>query len=113
MSEQITIVGAGVPGAQDSYYSELINLPATGDDASPPVGEYTLVPEVGFIFFVTLASGLTVVLRTDDSPAAYSTILAAAPGMIWSDGSNVFIQNANAVASPPDEASYYVLARKP
>lgn len=114
MSEVIVIKDAGVPGAPNSYYSEEKILVATGDDASPPTGEYTLLPDIGFIFFEDLPSDLSIVIRTDDSPATYITLIAAgAQGQVWSDGSNIFVKNASAPASPELEADYYVLAQKP
>jgi hypothetical protein len=114
MPEQIVIVGAGVPGAVNSYYSELQQLDAVGDDASPPVGAYTLIPDIGFLLFKDLAATLSVVLRTDDSPETYVTIIATSgQGMVWSDGANVFVKNTAAPASPELTADYYVLAQKP
>lgn len=114
MPEQIVIVGAGVPGAPNSYYSELIDLVANGDGSSPPIAEYTLIPQIGFIMFSDLAATLSVVLRTDDSPESFVTIIAAgSQGLIWSDGSNCFLQNTASPASPELEAHYWVLAQKP
>lgn len=114
MPQQIVIVGAGVPGAVNSYYSEEITLTANGDGSSPPVAEYTLIPEVGFLFFEDLAATLSVVLRTDDSPETYVTVIAAgAQGQIWSDGTNCFLKNTAAPASPELTAKYFVVAHKP
>ena len=101
MSEFLVIKDAGVPGAPDSYYSAEKALASSGDDASPPVAGYTLVPEIGFIFFADLPATLSVVIRTDDSPATFVTLIAAgAQGQVWSDGSNIFIANSAAPASP-------------
>jgi hypothetical protein len=114
MSEQIVIVDAGVPGAVNSYYSQEETLIAPGDDASPPVAAYTLVPQIGFIFFEDLAATLSVVIRTDDSPATYVTLIpASGQGQVWSDGSNIFIKNTAAPASPELSAKYFVLQHKP
>ena len=118
MSEQIVIVGAGVPGAVDSYYSQEETLVAAGDQTSPPTSpptpNYTLVPQAGFIFFEDLAATLSVVIRVDESPVSYVTLIAAgAQGQVWSDGSNIFVKNSAAPASPELSAKYFVLNRKP
>jgi hypothetical protein len=114
MPEQIVIVGAGVPGAVNSYYSAAQTLVTPGDASSPPVAEYTLVPDIGFILFEDLEATLSVVIRTDDSPATYVTLIAAgAQGQVWSDGANIFVKNSAAPASPEISAKYFVLAQKP
>ncbi len=114
MSEQLVIKDAGVPGAPNSYYSQEETLVANGDGSSPPVAEYTLIPQAGFIFFADLPATLSVVIRTDDSPATYVELIpAGAQGQIWSDGANCFVKNSAAPASPELEANYFVLARKP
>lgn len=115
MPEQIVIKEAGVPGAQDSYYSELITLETPGAGDSPPTFGYTLIPDIGFIMFKDLAADISVVLKTGESPDTYVTIIAASgQGMIWSDGTNCFVANANVLASPnTDSVSYFVLAQKP
>ena len=114
MPEQIVIKGAGVPGAPNSYYSELKDLVANGDGSSPPVAEFTLIPDIGFLMFADLAATLSVVLRTDDSPESFVTIIAASgQGLVWSDGANVFLKNTAPPASPELEAHYWVLAQKP
>ncbi len=85
-----------------------------GDGSSPPIAEHTLIPDVGFIMFADLAATLSIVLRTDDSPPTFVTLIAASgQGMVWSDGSNVFVLNSAAPASPELEAHYFVLAQKP
>lgn len=114
MSQVLVIKDAGVPGAPNSYYSEEKTLVAAGDIGSPPVAAYTLVPDIGFIFFEDLAATLSVVIRTDESPATYVTLIpAGAQGQVWSDGSNIFVANSAAPASPELEATYFVLAQKP
>lgn len=114
MPEQIVIKDAGLPGAPNSYYSEEKTLVANGDGSSPPVAEYTLIPEVGFILFEDLAATLSVVLRTDDSPETYASIIkAGTQGCVWSDGANLFLKNTAAPASPELSANYFVLAEKP
>ena len=112
MPEQILIVGAGVPGAANSYYSAQKDLVASGDGSSPPVAEYTLIPDIGFLLFEDLADTLSVVIRTAED--TYVTLIAAGgQGQVWSDGANLFLQNSAAPASPELEAHYYVLAQKP
>lgn len=114
MAQQIIIEDAGVPGAANSYYSSLQILEAAGDAGSPPVAGFTVVPDVGFIFFADLGATLSVMIRTDDSPATYVTLIAAGgQGQLWSDGSNIFVQNAAPIASPELTVSYYVVAQKP
>lgn len=114
MSQVLVIKDAGVPGAPNSYYSEEKTLVAAGDLGSPPVAGFTLLPDIGFIFFADLGATLSVVIRTDDSPATYVTLIAAgAQGQVWSDGSNIFVENAAAAASPELEVNYFVLAQKP
>ena len=114
MSEVLVIKDAGVPGAPNSYYSEEHILDAVGDDASPPVSEKTLIPDIGFIFFEDLPATVSIVIRTDDSPATYVTLIAASgQGQVWSDGSNIFAANSAAPASPELEVKYFVLAQKP
>ncbi len=121
MSQVLVIKDAGVPGAPNSYYSEEKALSANGDDASPPVAAYTLLPDIGFIFFADLPGTLSVVIRTVDGaeesppvPSTYVTLIAASgQGQLWSDGSNIFIANSAAPASPELEAEYFVLAQKP
>ena len=114
MSQVLVIKDAGVPGAPNSYYSEEKTLVVAGDLGSPAVAGFTLLPDIGFIFFEDLPANVSVVIRTDDSPAAYVTLIAASgQGQIWSDGSNIFIKNAAAAASPEAEINYFVLAQKP
>jgi hypothetical protein len=114
MPEQIVIKEAGLPGAPNSYYSEEKTLTTPGDDASPAVGAYTVIPEIGWILFEDLGATQSVVLKTDDSPETYATIIkAGSQGCVWSDGTNMFVLNAAAVASPELTAKYFVLAEKP
>lgn len=114
MAQQLVIVDAGVPGAVNSYYSEEKTLDAPGDPASPPVAAYTLVPEIGFIFFEALPATVSVVIRTSISPPVYTTLIAAGGrGAVWSDGSNIFVLNTDAVVSPSEAANYFVVAYKP
>jgi len=103
MPSQLIIQGAGVPGAADSYYSQEETLSATGS-------AYTLVPQIGFIMVVAVAN-LSYVLQTvDASPPTYVTVLAAnTAGMVWSDGTNLFVNNSSTTAN----ARYFVLAHKP
>ena len=100
MPNQLIIKGAGVPGDPDSYYSEEKSLVVT----SPR----TLVPEIGWIQVIAV-SGISYQLRVQpDSPETFVTIVAAnTPGMIWSDGTNVF------AAAASGTAKYFVLAHKP
>lgn len=114
MSEQIVIKGAGVPGAPDSYYSELQTVVANGDGASPPVEEYTLIPDIGFLFFLDLPATLSIVIALNTSPVTYAPLIAAGTqGTVWSDGANLWVRNTAAPASPELEAQYYVLMQKP
>lgn len=114
MPEQIVIVGAGLPGAANSYYSAEQTLVTPGDIASPPVAAYTLVPDIGFLFFEDLGATQSVVILTDDSPATYLTLIAAgAQGQVWSDATNIFVKNTAAEASPEISAKYFVVAQKP
>jgi hypothetical protein len=100
----LVIAGAGVPGAADSYWSALKSLSTPGTD------EKTLVPEVGWIQVIAVAA-ISFVIMTDDSPATFTTILAAnTAGMIWSDGSNIFVNKSTGGAG---NATYYVLQHKP
>jgi hypothetical protein len=114
MPEQIVIKDAGLPGHPNSYYSEEITLETPGDAASPPVAAYTLVPNIGWILFEDLEATLSVVIKTDDSPVTYVSLIAAgAQGQTWSDGTNIFVKNTAAPASPEISAKYFVLAEKP
>src|SRR6266576_4481667 len=98
MPNQLIIEGAGVPGAPDSYYSEEKSLTVTTRH---------VVPEIGWIIVVAV-SGVSYTLQTDLSPATYVTVVAAnVPGMIWSDGTNLYATASSATAR------YFVLAYKP
>lgn len=104
MPNQLVIKGAGIPGAPDSYYSELKTLSVAGSGK-------TLVPEIGWILPVPTAN-MSYVLLTDDttSPPTYTTVeVANTGGALWSDGTNLFIANA----STENDATYFVLAFKP
>jgi len=100
----LVIAGAGVPGAPDSYWSALKSLATAGSNAK------TLVPEIGWIQAIAVAA-ISYVIMTDDSPATFTTILAAnTAGMVWSDGSNVFVNKSTGGSG---NATYYVLQHKP
>lgn len=103
MPSQLIIEGAGLPGQPDSYYSEEKTLSATGSAK-------TVIPEVGFIMVVAVAN-LSYVLRvTPESPETFVTVLAAnTAGMVWSDGTNLFVSNSSTTA----DARYFVLANRP
>lgn len=114
MPEQIVIKEAGLPGAPNSYYSEEKTLVTDGDTGSPAVAGYTVIPEIGWILFEDLGASQSVVLKTDTSPDTYATIIkAGSQGCVWSDGTNMFVENAAAAASPELTAKYFVLAEKP
>jgi hypothetical protein len=100
MPNQLIIKGAGVPGAPDSYYSEIKSLVISS--------VRKVVPEIGWIQALAV-SGVSYTLLTDDgSPEVYSTVIAAnTPGVAWSDGTNLFATASSATAS------YLVLAHKP
>ncbi len=100
----LVIEDAGVPGAANSYYSAEKTLVTVG------TGAKDLVPEIGWIMFEATAA-TTVSIRTDDSPATYVVLIAAATGgMIWSDGSNIFASKTSGGAGT---IKYFVVAYKP
>jgi len=103
MPNQLLIENAALPGLPNSYYSEEKSLSATGSAA-------TLIPEIGWI--MTEAgqdSDLTVKLKLTASPT-YATLSGAGlGGTYWSDGTNLYINNASTTAT----AKYFVLAHKP
>src|SRR5262245_25011130 len=100
----LVIEEAGVPGAPNSYYSAEKTLVTTGGGAK------NLVPEIGWIMFEATAA-TTVSIRTDDSPATYVVLIAAASsGMIWSDGTNIFASKTSGGAGT---IKYFVVAHKP
>lgn len=100
----LVIVDAAVPGDADSYYSEQKSLATAGG------GAHTVVPEIGWIMAVPVTA-VAYTLRTSISPATYATIIAAGgAGLIWSDGTNVFVTKASGGAA---NALYFVLQHKP
>lgn len=114
MPEQIVIVDAGLPGKPNSYYSEEITLATTPGAGSPIVAGRKTIPNIGWILFEALPSGVEIDLALNTSPVTYVTLVAAGgPGQTWSDGTNVSVKDSNAVASPPTSIKYFVLAEKP
>lgn len=100
----LVIEDAGLPGEANSYYSAQKSLSTAG------TGAYTLVPEIGWIQAIAV-SAISWNLRTDDSPATYAIIIAAnTPGLIWSDGTNVFVSKSSGGAG---NALYFVLQHRP
>jgi hypothetical protein len=100
----LVIKGAGVPGADNSYYSVEKALVLTGGGAKD------LVPEIGWILAVAVAN-VSYLIRTVVTPT-YVTLIPAATGygMIWSDGTNIFASKSSGGAGT---ASYFVVAHKP
>jgi|SRR5882672_9737374 len=103
MPNQLVIKGAGIPGAADSYYSQEETLSAIG-------GAKTVIPQIGWLLVVAVAS-ISYQLPVDDaSPPTYVTVLAAnTAGAVWSDGANLVASNSGGTAN----ARYFVLAHRP
>src|SRR5262249_10142980 len=104
MPNQLIIENPALPGDPDSYYSEETSLVCGASGR-------TLIPQVGWI--MTEAgqdSDLTVRLAMNTSPVTYATVSAAGlGGTYWSDGANLYINNAGTQAT----AKYFILAHKP
>ncbi len=100
----LVIVDAGVPGADNSYYSAQKALSTAG------TGAKTLVPEIGWILVVPTAN-VSYLIRTVVAGPTYVTVVAAnTAGMIWSDGTNIFASKSTGGAG---SAAYFVVGHKP
>lgn len=99
----LVIKGAGVPGAADSYYSVEKALALAGGGAKD------LVPEVGWIMVVAVAN-VSYLIRTVVTPTYVTLIAANTPGMLWSDGTNIFASKSSGGAGT---ANYFVLQHRP
>lgn len=104
MPNQLIIENAPPPGEPSSYYSEETSLVAAASGL-------TLIPQVGWILWEAgQDSDLTVRLQLTLSPQTLAILIpASAGGMVWSDGSNLFVNNAGTQVT----AKYFVLAHKP
>jgi hypothetical protein len=99
----LVIEDAAVPGAANSYYSAQKSLSTPGTNA------FTLVPEIGWIQALAVAN-IVWALRITTSPTYVTLIPANTPGMVWSDGTNIFVSKTTGGAG---NALYYVLQHKP
>jgi len=99
----LVIKGAGVPGAADSYYSAQKSLSTPGTNA------FTVVPEIGWIQVLAVAN-ITWNIRVTTVPAYSIIVPANAPGMVWSDGTNIFVSKTTSGAG---NALYFVLQHRP
>lgn len=100
----LVIEEAGVPGAPNSYWSELQEPVTTGGGAND------LITAIGWLQVIAKANH-SYKLRTDISPETLVTVLAAnTAGMLWSDGSNLFVTKSSGGAGT---ASFYILQHKP
>src|SRR5262245_23788038 len=104
MPNQVVIEDAAVPGDPNSYYSEEITLVAAASTTTP-------IPEVGWILWEAgQDADLTLRLQLTVSPPTTAILTAAqAGGMVWSDGTNLVVNNAGTQVN----AKYFVLAHKP
>src|SRR5262245_47529766 len=104
MPNQVVIEDAAVPGDPNSYYSEEITLVAEA---------YTTrrIPEGGWIPWEAGRDAyLPVRWQLTVSPPTTAILTAAqAGGMVWSDGTNLVVNNAGTQVN----AKYFVLAHKP
>ncbi len=99
----LVIEDAGVPGAANSYYSVQKALATAGTNA------YTAVPEVGWIIVLPVAAILWAI-RTALAPTYVTLIAANTAGMVWSDGTNIFVSKSSGGSG---NAAYFVLQHKP
>lgn len=104
MPNQLIIEDAAVPGDPGSYYSEETSLVCGASGL-------TLIPQVGWILWEQgQDADLTVRLQVTLSPQTLVVLIpTTAGGLVWSDGTNLFVNNAGTQAT----AKYFVLAHKP
>jgi len=99
----LVIEDAGVPGAADSYWSAEQSLATAGGGAN------TAVTAVGWLQIIAVAA-ISVKLRITTSPTFVTVLAANTPGMVWSDGTNIYVSKSSGGAGT---AKFYILQHKP